>query len=244
MRLISGVLIGFGACSAVALAQPEEIKPIDVPEVQVQSLPTHYRLDGDPSADEAKSYAARREEARRTFWVEEAKTIARARQNVVRDDDTLFIYLDTPNFPRAVAFRTIWSFEGVLYLYQGFSEAGPFHVVSAGALDNEGHVLLISARTGLIFEIYGVPTFSPDKARFFAQVFNGMGCISGVAVYRYGQDKLIREAVSAMGCDHGCVHEWIQSNEVRSICKKQDGTGNVECRLFYKDGTWHTAKSG
>jgi hypothetical protein len=146
--------------------------------------------------------------------------------------------------PRAVAFRNQWGLDpGVSYTYRTFDEAGQFHVVQAGMADNEGHFLLISVKTGLIFRTFGVPTFSPDKTRFYAAGGNGMGCIESLAVYRYESDKLFREAESSMGCDTSCSHEWVDSKEIKSICKNARDGGNVEYRLLYRDETWRATKS-
>jgi hypothetical protein len=72
-----------------------------------------------------------------------------------------------------------------------------------------------------------------------ASGFSGMGCIEGVAVYKYEADKLFNEATSNMGCDSPCSHEWSGSNDVKSVCL--DGKG--EYRLTYRDGAWHKTRS-
>lgn len=225
-----------------ARAQPVELKPMELPEPG--DLPTMYRFYYGPSAERARELVRLREEARRTHWAEEAKRIAQAGKNVVRDDDNLYVYLDAPDFPRALVFKTIWGLDpGVFYSYEAFDEIGQFHIVYAGAVDNEGYFLLIAAKTGMVYRVHGMPVYSPDKSRFFAQAFNGMGCIEGVAVYRRDGDKLYLEATQAMGCDQPCSHEWAGPGEIRSNCKSSSGDGRVDYRLTLRDGVWQETKS-
>ncbi len=115
--------------------------------------------------------------------------------------------------------------------------------VAEGLVDNEGHILLISAKTDLMFRLFGQPNWSPDKTRFFANASNGMGCIGGVSVYRYESDKLFKEAESPMGCDQPCTHQWSGPDEVRSDCGNASGAGRVDYRLTRRDGTWHITRS-
>jgi hypothetical protein len=228
LGLLVGVLLAAPPLLATAaVAQPVEIEPEPPPSL------TEYRPGHD----------SRREEARRMFWVEEAERIALSRQDVVRNEDDLQVRL-VPGGTATLIFRTTWGLDpGVLYLYQGFDEIGQFHVVSAGMVDNEGHFLLISARTGSIYRIHGMPIYSPDKTRFFAKAFNGMGCIAGVAVYRYQSGKLFREGEAPMGCDHPCEHTWSGSNEIASDCKSSLGAGRVQYRITLREGKWHSTTS-
>jgi hypothetical protein len=240
--LLLAIFVGGGLLGAAAAAQPVEIAPSDVPDAP--NLGTEYRVDYGPTAEWAAEIARQRSEFRRTHWVEEAGRIARVRQNVVRDDDTLYVYLGEAGRSRAIAFRNIWGLDpGVNYLYRTFDEIGRFHIVNEAAVDNEGHTLLISATTGLMYRIYGEPIWSPDKARFFANAFNGMGCIEGVAVYRYDADKLFKEAESAMSCDQPCQHQWSGPEEIRSDCRSATGTGRVDYRLIHRNGTWRITRS-
>lgn len=227
--------------ATVAGAQPTEIEPTEVPTLP--GLPNEYRSATGMTAWKAVDNRQQREWARKEVWPEEAARIARSGQDVVRDDDELHVHL-VPGGQAAVVFRNIWGLDpGVFYLYQTFDEVGRFHVVSAGMVDNEGHFLLISARSGLVYRVHGVPVYSPDKTRFLAQAFNGMGCIEGVAVYRYESDKLFKEAESAMGCDQPCAHAWSGSTEITSDCKSASGEDRVQYRLTWREGTWHRTRS-
>lgn len=245
LRVLSVMMVTNMTLAAVAIAQPVEVRPADVPDPK--RAPTLYRSDDAPNAEIVKYRMASREEARKKDWPEEAARIARFRQNVVRDEDELYIYLDAPNFPRAVVFRNIWGLDpGVIYTYRAFDDVGKFHIVDVGLVDNEGHVLLISAETGLIYRIdttNGALFYSPSKTRFLTSGFPGMGCLSGVSIYKYDMDKMFLEAQQSMGCDQSCSHEWWGSDEVRSICANGTGTGKVEYRLISRGGTWQATRT-
>ena len=122
-----------------ALAQLHEVKPTELPSFSM------YRQRSGPTATSALYRMQSREHARKTSWAEEAQAIVRSGQNVVRDDDELFIYSDASRPSDPVVLRTIWGVDpGVFYLYLSFDDIGRFHVVSAGIVDDP-HVMLISA---------------------------------------------------------------------------------------------------
>jgi hypothetical protein len=232
------------AGASAAWAQLHEVKPIEL-----QSFSDSvYRQQRGPDATRARYFAQAREDARKNAWAEEAEAITRSGQgqNVVRDDDELYIYSDPPRSLGPVVLRTIWGTDpGVFYLYLSFDDIGRFHVVSAGIVD-EGHLMLISARTGLVYRINrGLPVYSPDMARFFSTGGGvGMSCLGGLDVFRSEGDKLFREGGLSVDCDQPCTHEWSGPNEVKSICNGPFGKpGKVEYRLTYRDGAWHSTRS-
>lgn len=245
LNIAIGALSGFAAniSASAVFAQPIEIRPEllgSIPE-----MPTMYRAQYGLTSSLAEMHRDMREKARKS-WVAEADRIARSRQDVVRDEGELYVHL-VPGRGSSVVFRNVWGFDpGVLYSYQGFDEVGQFHIVLAEIVENDGYFLLISAKTGLVYKIYGMPTYSPDNARFFAQAFNGMGCIEGIAIYRYQMGKLFKEAELAMGCDYPCDHHWFGPNEVESVCTGVMGvTGSrrTKYRLINHDGVWTATKS-
>jgi hypothetical protein len=159
-KILAVTVIASAALVTGAMAQSTEIKPFDVESSP--SMPTLYRSQYWVADFVAQAHARLREEARKTYWVEEAEIIARSGQKVVRDGDELYIDLDVPEFPRAVVMRNIWGFDpGVNYLYRFFDDVGRFHVVLASMVDNEGYILLVSAKTGLIYRLSGTPVYSP-----------------------------------------------------------------------------------
>jgi hypothetical protein len=239
------VLVTLATASAalvvtVALAQPAEVKPLDV-ESTTQTI---YRQDSGLSDSKARENAKQREKARKTFLAEEAQAILRSGQRVVRDDDDLYVYVDFPNSQHAVVMRTIWGWDpGIIYVYHAFDDIGRFHVVRVSLVENEGYFLLISAKAGLVYRINGPPIYAPDKTKFFAAGCTGMGCADQVVVYRSMGESLSIEAALTTDFGWPCSHEWSGSNEVKSICRNSAGTGEVEYRLAYRDGAWQETRS-
>jgi hypothetical protein len=227
--------VASAAFVASALAQPREIKPLELSDLS-DSIHRRY---GGPTEDSVRQSAQRREEARKTSWAEEARAIARSGQNVIRDEDELVIYFGTSR--ESVVLRTGWYY-GVVYVYQSFDDIGRFHVVAGTERDGERFLIFVAAGTGEIYAIGGggPPVYSPDKTRFFSADFMGMGCVSGITVYRREGDKLFSEAKQSMDCNF-CTHEWSGPSDVKSNCVNP--AGKVEYRLRHRNGVWEQTKS-
>jgi len=242
LKLAMAMMASLTIVDGVA-AQPAELKPLDLPANS--GLSTVYRSHFAPWAEEARDRAKAREEARRTYWAEEAKRIASSGQNVVRDDDELYVPLHAPNFPRVVVLRSLWTLDpAASYLYESYDDAAHFHIVRVGGSDYPT-LLFISARTGLIYESIGTgaPVYSPDKSRFFSVGLGGMGCGGeGFTVYRFDSEKVFLEAQTTMSCEGPCTHAWSGSNEIKSECAPSD-RARIAYRLSYRDGTWHRTRS-
>jgi hypothetical protein len=235
-RIIAIVVAGLTPAIG-AWAQPAELQPLEQPADP--GGPTIYRAYGYDVRDRQKL----REKARRTYWAEEAGKIARSGQNVVRDNEELYIYLDTPDVPRAIVLKSLWTFDpAATYSYQGYDDVGRFHIVHAGGSDYPT-LLFISAKTGLIYEgpSVGSPVYSPDKSRFFSAGLGGMGCGEGFVVYRFDSGKVLLEARLAVGCGP-CTYAWSGPNEVKADCSPSNG-GRSEYLMTYRDGAWQQTTS-
>jgi hypothetical protein len=230
-RIIAIVVAGLTPAIA-ARAQPAELQPLERPADP--AAPTIYRAYGYDVRDRQKL----REKARRTYWGEEAERIVRSGQNVIRDNEELYIYLDMPDVPQAIVLKSLWTFDpAATYSYQGYDDVGRFHIVRVGGSDYPT-LLFIAARTGLVYEgpSVGAPVYSPDKSRFFSAGLGGMGCGEGFAVYRFDSGKVFLETKLAVGCGP-CAYAWSGSNEVKAECSPS-GSGRSEYRMTYRDGAW------
>jgi hypothetical protein len=235
-KIIAAVLAGITSVTA-AWAQSAELQPLELPADP--GTPTMYRAYGYDVRDRQKL----REDARKTYWAEEAERIARSGQNVVRDNEELYIYLDTTDVPHAIVLKSLWTFDpAATYFYQGYDDVGRFHIVRAGGSDYPT-LLFISAKTGLIYEgpSVGPPVYSPDRSRFFSAGLGGMGCGEGFVVYRFDSGKVRLETRLATGCGP-CTYAWSGPNEVKSECSPS-GNGRTEYRMTYRDGAWHKTTS-
>ena len=108
------------------------------------------------------------------------------------------------------------------------------------------HLLLISARTGLVYTGFGMeePIYSPDKKRFLSQGFAAMGCTGGVAIYSFDGNKPITEGVYSTGCDAPCSYEWLSPTEVKGLCREMGSLDDrVDYRLTYREGKWHEMRT-
>jgi hypothetical protein len=237
-KIFAAVVAGTASATA-AWAQAPELKPLELPAYP--DVPAMYRSDGYDVRDRQKL----REQARKTYWTEEAERIARSGRNVVRDNEELYIYLDVPGVPHAVVLRNLWTIDpAARYSYLGYDDVGRFHILSVGGSDYPT-LLFVSAKTGMIYEGTGThdPVYSPDKSRFFSAGLGGMGCGGeGFTVYRFAVDKVLLEAQSRMSCEGPCTHSWSGSSEIRSVCTPSD-RARIEYRLTYNDGKWHGSRS-
>lgn len=242
MRSIITLLIGILgalACSVVVQAEPMELKPVD------EDTFAGRRVNAWMDTFKAAEHARKREEYRRTVWAEEAKRIAESKQNVVRDDDELYVNLDVPNLPRSIVLRNIWGVDPAgLYEYLFYDQNAGFHIVGISGHDLPG-LYLISSRTGLVYQAFGadMPLYSPDKRRFLSRGFQGMGCTAGVALYKFENDKPFEEGFFATGCDV-CSYEWLSPVEIKSTCREYGHEDRKhEHRLIHRDGKWSSTRT-
>lgn len=227
----------------IGMAQSVELKPID--RINDPGLPYSRSPYYGLNPEMGKNFAALREEYRKSHWADEADRIARygQSQNVVRDDDYLYIKDASGGSP--FAFRNIWGVDpAALYAYLAYDDLAHFHIVGEGGHDMP-RVLFISARTGLVYQGFGAsePIYSPDRKRFLSVGIAGMGHPAGVAIYSFDGNKPVAEGVYDIGHYAPCSPEWLSSTEVKVLCPGAwPEDAKIDHRLTHLDGKWHSSR--
>jgi hypothetical protein len=172
---------------------------------------------------------------------EEAQKIGQ-RQDVWRDHDRLYLGLDDDK----VAILTDCPYaEGrmQLHFYQGFDEAGRFHITTWYDGDDSYYVF-VSRREGVTMRARSLPLWSPDRKRFVYGACNLLAGDTRLNVVGTSGGELIPEAAIKLPCTTApnCQFAWDNDSAISITCANL-GVVSTRLRAVFRNGSWITAAS-
>lgn len=172
---------------------------------------------------------------------EEAQKIGQ-RQDVWRDHDRLYLGLDDDKV--AILTDCPYADERMkLQLYQGFDEAGRFHVITTHDGDDEYYVF-VSRREGVTMRARSLPAWSPDRKHFAYGACHLLAGDTRLTIVGMSDGALTPEGDIELPCTKApnCRFAWDNDSAISIACANL-GPVSTRLRAVFRNGSWVTAAS-